>query len=692
MQTLRQHKYLFAVAALVLVFAGCKGESPTAPSTTTTPTTTSGGTTPPTTVNINLAITNATPQVNSTSVITATVTDNAGQPVPNGTAVEFDTNLGTFTEGNAQTIIRTTTNGVATVTLTSAVAGPATVSAIVANVKKTTTITFSTIPVTPQPPDTTPSITGISPNFGRPQGGEVVTITGKNFRTPLRVFFDFGAGTTAKDATIISSTSTTIQVLTPSVDLGTGQQLTATVKVINDAGTANEFTATGPTFTYQATVLTPKITILTPSSGPVDGGTRVVIYGEGFQSPVRVQFGFLNSNTWQDVQVLNVLFNQITIITPRATDVQPNGSGTLTGPVDIRITNINSATQVTLPNVYRYTAKMVITAISPTFGTALGGTQLKIDGQGFNDPITVDIGSVRARVISVNGSEVVVSTGAVPNPCAGDIAGLPITITNVDNGDTATSASPQLFSYIAVNPLITTVTPSSTPETIGNSVTVSVQNPGVGPLGTAIVGFSIGGVAVVPTPQTITTGTGTQTFVFAVPAGVQSLFPTVACVNSGIAGTQLGPITLEVGFVNATTGCTATAPNSITITPPAPNNCIVPPQPSVTTPAGGSCATPATASVTNVGFPRQTQATITISNGANAQPLNITSVALSGANASEFSIAPTTASNITAGGHQDFTLTFVPTSAGPKTATATFNTNSSTTPSLTVCITSTGAP
>src|SRR6266550_2051363 len=421
MQMFRQRKYLIAVTALVLVFAGCKGESPTAPA-SNTPTTTSGNTPPPTSVNVSISVSNPTPQVNSSSVITATVTDATNAPVPNGTAVEFDTTLGTFTEGNSQTLIRTTTNGVATVTLTSATAGTATVSAIVANVKKTATVTFSTIPVTPQPPDISASITGISPNFGRPQGGEVVTISGKNFRTPLRVLFDFGAGTTPKEATIISSTGTTVQVLTPSVDLGTGQQKTATIKVINEAGTANEVVLTGPTFTYQATVLTPKITILTPSSGPIDGGTRVTIFGEGFQAPVLVQFTVSGGAAFQDVQVLNVTFNQIVIITPAASTVNLNGSGTLTGPIDVRVTNIASATQVTLANAFRYTPKMVITAISPTVGTALGGTQVRIDGSGFNDPITVDIGAVRARVISVSGSEVVVVTGALPSPCA-DLAG-----------------------------------------------------------------------------------------------------------------------------------------------------------------------------------------------------------------------------------------------------------------------------
>jgi predicted component of type VI protein secretion system len=252
MQMFRQRKYLFAVAALVLVFAGCKGESPTAPTSNPPTTTIGGGTPPPSTVNIALTAAKSSLQVNSSTVITATVTDANNQPVPNGTAVEFDTNLGTFTEANAQTVIRTTTAGAATVTLASALVGTATVSAIVANVKKTVTVSFTALPNNPPPLDTAPAITGITPTFGRPQGGETVTITGKNFRTPLRVFFDFGPGTTPKDATIISSTATTVQVLTPSVDLGaSAQQLTATVKLVNEVGTPNEIVVTGPTFTYQ---------------------------------------------------------------------------------------------------------------------------------------------------------------------------------------------------------------------------------------------------------------------------------------------------------------------------------------------------------------------------------------------------------------------------------------------------------
>lgn len=558
MQMFRQRKYLFGVAALVLVFAGCKGESPTAPTTTTTPPTTTigGGTTPPATANINLTVSNATPQVNSTSIITATVTNSSNQPVANGTAVEFDTNLGTFTEGNAQSVIRTTTNGVATVTLTSAVVGTATVSAIVANVKKTTTVTFSSIPVTPPPPDTTPSISGINPNFGRPQGGEVVTISGKNFKTPLRVIFDFGAGKTPKDATIISSTDTTIQVLTPSVDLGTGQQIVATIKVINQAGTTSEFTATGPTFTFQATVLTPKITTVSPTSGPIDGGTRVTVYGEGFQSPIQVFFGAA------EAQVLGpVLFNQFTVVAPKASDTADTGSGAVTGFVSIKVININSATNVTLPNAFRYVPKMVITAAGPTEGPFTGGTRVRIDGSGFNDPITVVIAGVAAQPISVSGTEIVVVTSPVALASCADVSG-PIIVGNVDNGDSAQGPN---FIYRVPKPIIV----SATPATVGQQTTVVVFNAGAG-----IPRLAIGDQPLTISSATTDPATGLTTIVATIPLTASSLIKTQACPAGGSM-----PVTtpLTITFTNATTGCTTALTNGILVSPaPTPALTLIP--------------------------------------------------------------------------------------------------------------------
>ncbi|HEV8434479.1 MAG TPA: IPT/TIG domain-containing protein [Thermoanaerobaculia bacterium] len=590
----RQRKYLFAVAALVLVFAGCKGESPTSP-TTNPPTTTigggGGGTPPPTTATITLAVSNPTPQVNSSSIITATVTDANNQPAANGTAVEFDTNLGTFTEANAQTVIRTTTNGVATVTLTSALAGTATVSAIVANVKKTATVTFSTVPITPPPPDTTPVITGISPNFGAPTGGQVVTITGKNFRTPLRVLFDFGPGKSPKDATIITSTGTSIQVLTPSVDLGpTAQQVTATIKVINEAGTPNEIVVTGPTFTYQLTILTPKITTVSPASGPIDGGTRVTIYGEGFQAPVQIFFGAA------EVQPIQVLFNQITVMSPTARDATPDASGTGTGSVDVRVINITSATQDTLKAAFRFVPKMAITAMGPTQGSFTGGTRVRIDGTGFNDPVAVVIGGIAAQPISVSGTEIVAITGAPVVTGCGDISGA-TSVTNVNNGDTASGPN---FTFQVPKPIVV----SATNGVVGGSTSIVVSGAAVG-----VPRLTIGDQPLAITNSSTDAATGLTTFTATIPITASTLLNTQSCPAGGAVPI---PTFVNVTYTNLTTTCTATLTKGLLLSPaPTPAVTLIPltfspftsviANPSATPPTTGTPSAPQTLNIVNTG-------------------------------------------------------------------------------------------
>jgi len=589
MQMFRQSKYLFAVAALALAFVGCKGESPTSPNTTST---SGGGTTPPpATASISLTASNPNPLVNSNSIITATVTDSTGALVPNGTAVEFDTNLGVFTEGNTQSIIRTTTSGIATVTLTSGTVGAATVSAIVANVKKTTTVTFSAVPITPPGPDLTPAITAINPTFGRPQGGEVVTITGKNFRTPLRVLFDFGAGTTPKDATIISSTGTTIQVLTPSVDLGVSQQKTATVKLINEAGTANELSVSGPTFTYQNTILTPKITTATPASGPIDGGTRVTLFGEGFQAPVQVFFGAA------EAQVLNVTFNQMIVVSPNARDTTPNAGTTFTGAVDIKVIDINSNTTATLSSGFRYVPKMQITAVGPTEGSFLGGTRVRIDGTGFADPVAVVIGGIAAQPISVSGTEIVAITSAVLVSNCADVTGA-VSVTNVDNGDSAQGPN---FTFRVPKPVIISVTNA----TVGGSTTVVVLNA------SGVPRLTIGDQPLIITSATTDPTTGLTTFTGTVPLGISTELKTQACVAGGSVPV---PTQFPVTYTSATTTCTATLANGITINPIpafavtlnplsfAPFNSTAA-NPSATPPTTGSPSAPQTLDIVNTGPP-----------------------------------------------------------------------------------------
>jgi hypothetical protein len=674
MLRIKQRTFLIALMALLAIFAGCKGESPTSPTTTTTP---GGGTPPPTGASVTLTTSNANPLVDSSVTITATVTNN-GQPVANGTAVQFLTTIGTFTEANATSVIRTTTNGVATATLTSSTAGAATVTAAVNNVTATTKVTFNVTPPVIPPPDLTPHITSISPSVGRPQGGEILTINGDHFSSP-KVIFDFGSGKTV-EAFPVSSTSTQIQVLTPAVDLGAGQQKTATIVVINNAGTPNEVRVTAATmFTFQSTVLTPKITTVSPASGPIDGGTRVTIFGEGFQAPLQVFFGAAEAPL-----ASGITFNQLTVIAPTASATNPNGSGTVTGPVAIKIINIASGTSVVADAAFRYIQKMQITTISPTSGSALGGTEVTIDGVGFDQPLAVDIGSgaaaVSASVISVSGSKIIVRTGRLAIPCSG--FSQPINVINTANGDTATS--PQNFSYFPVTPFISSVTSSASPITLGSPLSIAVTNPGVGPNGDAAISFTLSGLPIPVSPNPITQGTGTVTFSSAVPtSGIT--FPSVACMSGGLSGTQLGPVAVPLIFTNLTTTCTFTLVSAVTIQPPPPNLCVVPPTATVTSPP------PACFPATTAGTTSGTTRTVTIQNTspAGAQNLNLTT-SFTGPNASDFSVVPTTATGIAPGASKSFTVSFTPAAAGARSATLVFNTNDPANPTISISLCGTG--
>jgi len=502
-------------------------------------------------------VANSSPTVSTTTTLTATVTVN-GTAAANGTAVEFSSTApGIFIDTNTATSIRTTTGGVATATLTSASVGAVTVTARVGTAAKTSTITFTAVVVTPPLTPTSPTISSVSPTFGKPQGGDLVTITGTNFRSPVRVLFDTGSGT-PKEGTVTSVTPTQIVVVTPAVDLGaTTPTLSATITVVVSSGTATEERVNAATpFTFQIAILTPAIFAVSPPSGSKEGGTIIKITGQGFQSPLQVTFGTGAGpgplTAAAEVQVLTVNFNEITAVTPPfpATDLTaPNGQVTL------RVLNVNSNTAAALPLAFRYLSPIRIIAFGPTEGPFTGGTKVTIDGQGFDDPVAVSIGGVAAQVISVSGTKIVAITSAIAVTTCTDPAGTgPVVVTNISAQDTATSAT-TLFSFrlqkaaiLAVNPL-----GGGLP---GSAVSITVANA----FGTPRL--TIGTTTVSPQSSTVNPD-GTTTFVVTIPPNITLNAP--ACPAGGTAPVAT-PV--PVTFLSLTTTCTDTFLNGLTINPP----------------------------------------------------------------------------------------------------------------------------
>jgi hypothetical protein len=547
MNHFRTNRWILVLLALLLAvaMAGCKGESsPTAP-----PITSGGGsggsgsggtTTPPSGATVTLTVSNATPVVDSSATITATVSLN-NTAVANGTAVEFQTDLGTFQSGaDVKSIIRTTTNGVTSVTLTSSAIGVATITATVNNVTKATKVEFLAKTVPPTQPSTAPTITGVTPAIGSPVSQQIVTITGTNFRAPLRVLFDPGTGAAPIEVPIVSFTDSTIQVITPKINITTDQQAKYSVTVITQQGTTTEQRVSlANAFTFQNDVLTPAPTTTSPASGPIDGGTRVTIFGTGFQFPVQVFFG--NS----EAQVISINYDKLIVISPEA-----RKAGVTTGTVDIRIINVNSAKTATLSAGFRYADKISISAAGPTEGLYTGGTRVTIDGSGFDDPVAVVIGGVAANVIRVAATQII----AVTNPVQITNCSEPsqaIQVVNINNGESATGP---IFIYRVPKPSITSVTPAA----LGGSTQITVFNAAGTPR------FVIGGVGATVTGS-VTNSNGTTTYTVLVPT---TLKLDVASCAAAPGASAPQPTAFDVIYTSLDTGCTDTSPKGLTASPP----------------------------------------------------------------------------------------------------------------------------
>lgn len=673
---MKRNSMAAGLVALMMTLAACQSESPTAPSAGNPPPT---GGTPTPSVTITLAVSNSSPVISTASTdpaqtnatITATVTQ-AGGGVPNGTAVEFSTTLGTFTDTGTAGTVKTTTNGVASATLISTVAGTATVTVRVNDARQTTTVTFR------DPSANQLGITGISPTTGSARGGTTVTITGRNFQGPLRVLF----GT--QEATIVSFNSTSITVLTPALSGPTTFGSTnVVVTVISLAGTPNEQrTSSAVLFTYTPEIVTPVLASVAPSSGPNEGNTRIVILGDGFQTPLRVYFGTdsgpgpLADQT--ELEVLQVTTNQIIALTPPALGL---GAPLRNLQVTMRVHNIASNTEAILARAFRYGPLAVITSIAPGSGGAFGGTSLTIDGSGFDDPVAVTVAGIGARVIRVSGTQILVITN--PTAVACTTTSGPVIVTNIEDGSQATGP---VFTYAAVFPVITNVSPTSGPP--GSAVSVTVANPGVGIDGTALIKFTFGTNTVFPSPSVITDPRGPIGFSVTVPSNVT--FPSAACTVGGVAGTQMGPLVVNVTFLNATTTCTDTSTGAFTITPPAPNTCV----------ATAPVAPPPQIAVSPATFCPNVFGSAAVAAGTQVRMIRVDNTAPAGAGSLIYSAASDSAEfivtagsgTVTPGNFAQITVTFDPNTLGARTGNITIQSNDPDVAdrTITVCVGGTG--
>ena len=290
---------------------------------------------------------------------------------------------------------------------------------------------------------------------------------------------------------------------------------------------------------------------VSPNTGSPQGGETVTIIGGGFEDPIRVTFDGVPA------QIQFASTTQIRVTTPPLlAGLPPGGTQAVTVAVTIRRNTPDERTD-SLPSGFVYTngggggiLQPSVFSVTPASGPNEGGTQVTINGDGFEAPVQVKFGTgsndagfngAEAQILSVTRTRIVVVSP--PTSCAAPCAPpnpnalVNILVKNTSTGRATVASS--AFRY-GSQIIITAISPGEGPPTGGTTVTIFGQ------------GFD--------EPVAVTmAGHGQQ--VISV-SGSEIVARTVAIALSGCSNVS-GPTTVT----NIETGDTATGPTFTYIVP-----------------------------------------------------------------------------------------------------------------------------
>ncbi|WP_198134517.1 fibronectin type III domain-containing protein [Geotalea uraniireducens] len=396
-----------------------------------------------------------------------------------------------------------------------------------------------------------------------------------------------------------------------------------------------------PTLTVDYTP-PPTVTGISPSSGPVAGGTSVTISGANFTSATAVTFGSTNATSYT--------VNSATQITATS----PAGSA---GTVDITVTTAGGTSATGASDQFTYIAAPTVTSISPTSGPTDGSTSVTITGTNFTGATTVTIGGAAATSVTVVNATTLTAT--TPSGTAG-VRDVVVTTP----GGTGTGTG--LFTYKA-------------------SQTITFNSPGAQNFGTTPTLTAIASSGLTPTFTSSTTGVCTIT-----SGGALTFATTGTCtINAGQAGdsTYLAALPVSQSFSvaavvpGAPTIGTATAGDtqaSVTFTAPASNGGASITGYTATSNPGGVTGTCASSPCTVTGLTNGTAYTFTVTatnsagtGSASAASNSVTpaaaqTITFNNPGAQNFGIAPT----LTATASSGLMVSFTSSTTGVCTVTA----------------------
>ncbi|CAN0054030.1 unnamed protein product, partial [Heterosigma akashiwo] len=289
------------------------------------------------------------------------------------------------------------------------------------------------------------AITSITPVFGTELGGTTVRVLGGNFRSTLELECVFG--THAMPAVWLSSNE--LLCVTPASPPGH-------VNFSVAAGSSAIQAVSGITFQY---VVPHHVFAVSPSSSSTAGGTLVVVAGARFRQQTSLQCRFGS-------RVVNATYINATAVSC----VSPQSEQTGNVPFGV---SLNGADFELAPSGFTFNPSMVISTLSPTFGSVRGGTTLKVQGSGF-----FNSSSLSCNFGGENSSPAVYTSPTVLRCVTPKVKGLRaatayVRITSQEEQEKSTN---QLaFDYI-LDPLVAHIAPSRGYLEGGTAVTVTGLN------------------------------------------------------------------------------------------------------------------------------------------------------------------------------------------------------------------------
>jgi hypothetical protein len=281
-----------------------------------------------------------------------------------------------------------------------------------------------------------PELDLVTPAGGPAAGGTALTLTGSNFGLAPTVAIG--------DAVVVpvkgSASHTGIVVHTPPG--APGAAVPVRVTVAGSSSNARQFVYEGPA-----------ITTITPATGPTPGGTLVTITGRSFgDAAPTVQFG--------TSVIKPESFEPETTNPARVVFRTPDGQGT----VAVRV---QAGAAVSAPADFTYDEPR-LEEITPTTGSAAGGTALTLTGQNFGLTPVVRVGGAVAPVVSSNAAH---TSLVVQTPAGTPGATVPVQVTVAGH-----ASEERPFTY--AGPGLTHMTPANGPTAGGVLITISGSNFG----------------------------------------------------------------------------------------------------------------------------------------------------------------------------------------------------------------------